>query len=765
MRKRITRIKKTKKIIVIPLLCALLLCTFVEFTVPDAGYVYANEILDVPEEEPDCQWESDGSTESYEENIGDTVTENDETDEAEDENSGTGDDETDVDAEESSVDYDNVTDFGDYRIIAEGNGDYVDGEPVFNYMFYADDKETVMSVCRELGATFDSFEAGVAEISLRNEIPENTFVGGIEIFPNRVYEYDFDEELCNREVNNRAPGTYSHIDADGSMSSLQWHRDVLELDNAWRYSKGKNVKVAVIDSGIDYNHPALKPNISKSLCAITDDEFEKYQLNNADSKAYDSQGHGTHVAGIVAATMNNDYGISGVAPQAKIISIKVYEYGTRTVSGSPKTGYFGLAAWAIRAINMAVAENVDIINMSLSQGETVTNELNQALKNAYDAGIIVVCAAGNRSYSSTTGTYKYTPITSPASSQYTYAIAAGTRSGDSIVRASFSRYGTGMDFILPGDTILSTNRGGGVINNSGTSMASPVAAGIFALLKSKAPEKSASELYELLKESAIDIGDSGYDEYCGYGMPRPLYALRALNGEDPNSPLPTPTPTPNPTPSPVPGDDPVPPYGDPSGGDNPGSDNNSGGEDSSGGDSDSGSTNGSDDNSSSGSIDAYMGNLLQNGQDNILTPYKKKKDGSGSEKETLIGKYPEDNKKGRDTIDDSDELRLENDDKGIVDNSKDSAAKSGADGQITDSDPSGQNNSGEEYTGENSDKNSQSAASGPNGFFDKIRTLFNKKTGNSINLLQLIWIVPIIAFMLFLFFFIKKKEKDEEDKK
>ncbi len=232
--------------------------------------------------------------------------------------------------------------------------------------------------------------------------------------------------------------------AEPAATEIPWGVARVNAAAAWDYTAGKGVKVAVIDTGMDYTHPDLAPNYKGGYNAVT---------GSADP--LDDQGHGTHVAGTIAAVKDNN-GVAGVAPAADLYAVKVLD----------KNGS-GQYSWIVAGIEWAIENRMDVVNMSLGGGSG-TEALRQVMIKAEEAGITVVCAAGNDSG----------PVNYPA--KYPQAIAVSA-SDSSDKLASFSSRGPELAVIAPGVAINSTRKGGGYVNLSGTSMASPHVAGLAAL--------------------------------------------------------------------------------------------------------------------------------------------------------------------------------------------------------------------------------------------------------------------------------------------
>lgn len=242
------------------------------------------------------------------------------------------------------------------------------------------------------------------------------------------------EDFVQNWLRQEAPGDQAQ--------RLPWGIARVNAKGAWPVTRGKGVKVAVVDTGIDHSHPDLKT--AGGFNVITHDE-----------NYMDDQGHGTHVAGTIAA-LDNGEGVVGVAPDVTLYGVKVLD-----ANGS------GTFASVVEGIQWTVEHKMDVANFSLgaSQGSP---ELEAAVKAAAKAGVAVVCAAGNSG-----GSVGY-----PAAYEDVLAISASS-SQDKL--AYFSSRGPQVDFIAPGVSIDSTYMGGGYDSLSGTSMACPHAAGLAAL--------------------------------------------------------------------------------------------------------------------------------------------------------------------------------------------------------------------------------------------------------------------------------------------
>ncbi len=287
-------------------------------------------------------------------------------------------------------------------------------------------------------------------------------------------------------------------DPDFNDPQLVYAPQLLQLPTAWNYTMGDpDVVVAVVDSGINPAHPEFQDRV-----------IPGYDFVNNDDDPADDHGHGTHVAGIIAAAANNGTGMVGVCPQCRLLPVKVLNednVGT----------WAGVAAGVIYAVD----NGADIINLSLG-GNGGANVLEQAIEYANQQGVLVVAAAGNGRSDA-----PFYPAAYPG-------VLGVSASRNDDTRWSLSNFGDYIDLAAPGYAIYSTysdlaNYYGGYTFMSGTSMASPHVAGVAALLLSQDPERSAADVERLLLETAKDLGDPGKDAYFGYGRVDPLAALSA----------------------------------------------------------------------------------------------------------------------------------------------------------------------------------------------------------------------------------------------
>lgn len=277
--------------------------------------------------------------------------------------------------------------------------------------------------------------------------------------------------------------------ANDPFVSSQWFHANIHTKEAWKKTLGSSkVIVAVIDDGVDLKHRELSSHIVNPYDVITGTQ------TNPKGE------HGTHVAGIIAASVENSVGGAGVAPNTSIMPINVF------------SGDVAYTSDIIDGIHYAVDHGAKIINMSLG-GDTYSQSFNDAIQYAYNHGVLVVAAAGNESSSAPSYPAAYNHVISVSS----------TTSRDTV--SSFSNYGTSIDLAAPGSYILSTIPNNNYLYMSGTSMASPVVTGVAALVWAYRPYLTADQIAQDLFQTADDLGARGKDPYYGYGRVNAQKAL------------------------------------------------------------------------------------------------------------------------------------------------------------------------------------------------------------------------------------------------
>jgi serine protease len=279
---------------------------------------------------------------------------------------------------------------------------------------------------------------------------------------------------------------------DDPLLSRQWNFEIVGAETGWRAGAGRGITVAVIDTGVTQVADLNQTTILKGATFVT-----------GTKTAADDNGHGTHVAGTIAQSTNNGIGVTGIAYESDILPIKV-------LSGRG----FGRSEWVAAGIYEAIEQDADVINLSL--GGSNSRVIQNAVKKALDAGIVVVAAAGN---SGRRG------VGCPANVPGVIAVSA---TGPDDKLAFYSTWGDEVFMSAPGgnkrmenggilqDTISSSPEGHAYQEFQGTSMATPHVAGAVAVLLS-AGAGSPEQIKEILSESAADLGEAGHDPKYGHG--------------------------------------------------------------------------------------------------------------------------------------------------------------------------------------------------------------------------------------------------------
>ncbi|MFD5713776.1 type VII secretion-associated serine protease mycosin [Streptomyces pharetrae] len=302
-----------------------------------------------------------------------------------------------------------------------------------------------------------------------------------------------------------------------------WALQRVNLDELWAQSKGKGVQVAVIDTGVDIKNPQLTQAVDvskgKNFLPAKNKKGEEIERGNA-SGTTDTVGHGTRVAGIIAARPAKGTGFVGLAPEATIIPIKQND-----AEGN------GTALSLARSIDHAVDAGADVINISQDTANAVRPDgrLEQAVRRALDQNVVVVASAGNDGLG---GNVK---VTYPASYEGVLAVAASDRNNE---RAPFSQSGEFVGVAAPGVDMISTVPGNGHCSDNGTSFSAPYVAGVAALLKAKYPKWTARQIVAQIEQTA-ERTIPGHDRLVGWGVVDPV---KALTDVDPANPVESPRP-------------------------------------------------------------------------------------------------------------------------------------------------------------------------------------------------------------------------------
>ena len=331
---------------------------------------------------------------------------------------------------------------------------------------YIDDKTLILD--------FDSIEKTIKCYDLLKDDPSIEYIE-----PDMYIDLSEDEPVKKSEEN--------------IINYISWGVERLGIDKYAKYIKDENkentVAIAVIDTGIDYNHSIFKDKLL----------YSGYDFINNDDDPYDDslQGHGTHVAGIIADSTRE-------LDNIKILPIKALNsFGIGTISSLGNS------------IKYAIDSNVDIINLSLGLTDGVhSNLIEELILEAVNSGITVVNAAGNSNSN--------TMYSCPSHLDEAIIVSAIDINNN---KAYTSNYGPNIDVAAPGVNIYSSIPGDNYAYKSGTSMAAPYISSIAAMIKLNNPELEPLEIENIIKEYSVDIGEKGIDWYFGSGVPNMSLAL------------------------------------------------------------------------------------------------------------------------------------------------------------------------------------------------------------------------------------------------
>ena len=277
------------------------------------------------------------------------------------------------------------------------------------------------------------------------------------------------------------------ISTNDQYFSSQYHLSQIKANKAWNYSKGGNVTVAVIDSGVDANHPDLAGRV--------------VGRENHPEDTLDVYGHGTKVAGVIAANTNNEVGVAGVGWDVSIHTMRVTDdKGLGSISS------------IVQALEDVHQAGIKIVQISLSTPSDSAS-LRDAVALAQKRGILIVSTSGN--------TFKE-EIRYPAA--YPGVIGVGSVSNTNTIE-NYSTRGSHVGLVAPGSGILTTRKGTGYSAVTGTSFASPQISGVAALMLAINPKLTSAQIRTILFQTATDLGTSGKDTTYGYGL---LNALKAV---------------------------------------------------------------------------------------------------------------------------------------------------------------------------------------------------------------------------------------------
>ena len=328
--------------------------------------------------------------------------------------------------------------------------------------------------------------------------------------PDYIYSIpESQDSRVNVSIGKEASPIQASQAPNDPMYSQQWNLHSINVESSWQDTKGKGATVAVIDTGISEVPDLKETSFAKGYDFVNDREDAK-----------DDNGHGTHVAGTIAQSTNNGFGVAGIAYEATLMPLKVL-----SASGG------GTVADIAEAIRFAADHGANVINMSLGGGGE-SSAMAEAIDYAHKKGVLVIAAAGNSGQNS---------ASYPARYPHVLGVAALDSSGQ---KADYSNFGAGVDVSAPGGSTSEENAAGGILQNTidpstgestfaafqGTSMAAPHVAGVAALV-SASGVKDPDEVAAALTQSARKVQDDELNHYGAGKLDAAAAVKLALKGK------------------------------------------------------------------------------------------------------------------------------------------------------------------------------------------------------------------------------------------
>jgi thermitase len=284
------------------------------------------------------------------------------------------------------------------------------------------------------------------------------------------------------ELDHRVKSSFAPTDP---YYGSEWHLPKVGAPSAWDTTQGAGITIAILDSGVDAAHPDLSPNLVAGY---------NFYSNNSDTT--DACGHGTAVAGVAAAAINNGTGVAGVAGQSKLMPIRVAYFDTT------QNGCYAYYSTIVSGLTYAADHGARVANVSYG-GLAASLTVQSAAQYMKGKGGLVFVSAGNDGVDA-----NIAPTTSMIP-------VSATDTNDAL--ASWSTYGAFVAMSAPGAGIWTTSKGGIYQAWTGTSFSSPLTAGVAALMMSANPALDGTKIESLMYASAVDLGTAGRDPYYGYG--------------------------------------------------------------------------------------------------------------------------------------------------------------------------------------------------------------------------------------------------------
>ena len=366
------------------------------------------------------------------------------------------------------------------------------------------------------------------EMTLEEAIYEANQTEGILFAQPNFYYYLFEEETDIEPMDSHASPSVEPVEIDDPYKTHQWPLTMLGMLSVWGYgipNASDNAIVAVLDTGVDMNHPDLQDNLIKEYCY---DAVERLPMRPESTNGGDNNGHGTMVAGVVAATPNNGMGVAGISYNAKMFVVDVFHGEGAEVKAS--TGDIA------HGFSYAIAKGATIVNMSFGSVVPTHGDLNatdlylESLIEGAKNTVLAVSSGGNGVKSDTS----VSDFVFPADLDHCISVTAIDNTENYIANYYYSDK---KDIAAPGQNIATTYptalQSNGLVLGSGTSLAAPHVAATLALMKAMAPEMTTAQLRTLLYDTARDpntqtMSPGIYDIHYGHGIVNPLSAVQTL---------------------------------------------------------------------------------------------------------------------------------------------------------------------------------------------------------------------------------------------
>lgn len=371
----------------------------------------------------------------------------------------------------------------------------------------------VRSKVSEIGGTIENEMLGVNGVVVN--LPSQARLPSLVNLPEVVRVEEDVKVSAYQPPNKCSPWPECRNNDDGGTDPapapaevVDWGVDRIDADLAWSVNSGNGARVAVIDTGLDKDHPGLAGNIAGGVNFVASGKGPSWKSIVDSSDWDDDNGHGTHVGGTIAE-LGDETGYKGVANEASLYGVKVL--------GKDGSGYLSDVA---NGIYWSIDNNMDVINMSLGTS-TNSQTLQDAVDSADAAGVVVVASAGN----SGDGVGTTNEVGYPAKYSSVIAVAA-TDSVDGT--PDWSSEGSEVEIAAPGVSITSTWHDGAYNTISGTSMASPHVTGVAALMLANNASLTNDQVRSTLRLTADDLGATGFDNFYGWGL---VDAEEAVTGD------------------------------------------------------------------------------------------------------------------------------------------------------------------------------------------------------------------------------------------